>query len=235
MILHHRFISLAAVIGVSSAPLFGAVTLPTWFGEANTTSQIFRFTSDDLTPAPETSSNPYGSASGVVDVGQFGNGWENPADVPISNPGHDVDGSWDFGMGSDGSLTFSIPVAPADAGIGQSYRIDLMIYAHVFVSLTEVPLPSVLGLASGDIELENQGVLSTFGQTGATWQYRTWTATIEDYTSGAITMALTAPSGDVSAVDRVEIYTRYTLVPEPTVPMLAVIPLAAWCLRRRRR
>lgn len=230
----HLPVLLIATLGLSAGSLFGAVTLPSWNGQPNTTSQVFQFTTGSTTPGPNSSSNPYGTATGVVDQGAVGNGWEDP-NTQFSNPGHDGDGSWDVGLGSDGSLSFNVPVAPGMLAPGQSYRIDIMIFAHVFVSLAQPPVPSVDGLAPGDLVLQNQGVLSTYGMTGATWQYRTWTGTLEDYTSGAITVALTPPNGAVSAIDRVEIYTQYTLVPEPTAPLLTLIPLAAWCLRRRRR
>lgn len=227
--------TLAALIGSSTAS-FAAVTLPSWYGGPNTTSQLFMFTSDDLTPAPETSSNPYGTASGVVELGFFGNGWENPA-APISNAGHDDDGAWDVGPGFNGSpdgfLSFSVPVAPGGLGPGETYRIDIMVYAVAYQDLQKIPVISILGLGSGDIVLENQGTLSTQAPAGS-WQYRTWTGTLEDFTGGSIQVTLAPPTGQISVLDRVEIYTQFTIVPEPSVPLLVLLPGLAWCIRRRR-
>jgi hypothetical protein len=45
---------------------------------------------------------------------------------------------------------------------------------------------------------------------------------------------LTPPTGDVSVIDRVEIYTRFVAIPEPSVALLAVASVLALGFRRRR-
>ena len=215
------------------SPGFGAVILPTWFGEPNTTSQVFLFNTASTTPSPNTSANPYGTTSAAVDVGFFGNGWENPADLPISNPGFNGDGAWDIGAGSDGSITFQVPVAPSAPLPGQSYRLDILIYVIAYKDLQEFPLPSVLGLAPGDLVLTGSNVLSTRPPAG-TWRELTWEAVKSGHGDNAITVALTPPTGDVSVIDRVEIYTRYEAVPEPSVALLTLLSGLALCSRRRR-
>jgi hypothetical protein len=215
-------------------PAFGAVTLPTWFGDPNTTSQVFLFNTASTTPTPNTSANPYGTTSATVDVGFFGNGWENPADLPISNPGFNGDGAWDIGAGNDGSITFQVPVAPSAPLPGQSYRLDIMIYVIAYKDLQELPEASVLGLAPGDLVLTASNVLSTRPPAG-TWRELTWQAVKNGHDSGSLTVALTPPTGDVSVIDRVEIYTRYEAIPEPSVALLAVASALALGSRRRRR
>lgn len=234
MVTGNKFRIAAALMGMAFLSTgFGAVTLPTWFGEPNTTSQVFLFNTASTTPSPNNSANPYGTTSATVDVGFFGNGWENPADLPISNPGFNGDGAWDIGAGNDGSITFEVPVAPAAPGPGQSYRLDIMIYVIAYKDLQELPLPSVLGLAPGDLVLTGSNVLSTRPPAG-TWRELTWEAVKSGHGGSAITVALTPPTGDVSVIDRVEIYTRYEVVPEPSVALLAVISGLALCSRRRR-
>jgi hypothetical protein len=214
-------------------PGFGAVVLPVWFGDPNTTSQVFLFDTPSLTPAPNVSGNPYGTTSASVDVGFFGNGWENPADLPISNPGFDGDGAWDVGAGNDGSITFQVPVAPSDPGPGMSYRLDIMIYVIAYRDLQELPEASVLGLAPGDLLLTSSNILSTRPPAGS-WRELTWQGLKEDHATDSITIALTPPTGDVSVIDRVEIYTRYEVVPEPSTAVLSLLAAWAFCLRRRR-
>ncbi|WP_367871458.1 hypothetical protein [Luteolibacter sp. Populi] len=124
-------------------------------------------------------------------------------------------------------------MTPGGLGPGQTYRIDLMVYAVVFRAAQVVPALQVLGVGPGDIHLDNQGVLSTLSG-GGTWEYRTWSTTIQDATNSSISMTLAPPGTGVSVIDRVEIYTRYTVVPEPSVPLLVLLPGLAWCLRRRR-
>lgn len=224
----------AAFLGLGLiTPGFGAVVLPTWFGEPNTTSQVFLFNSSDLTPAPNVSANPYGTTSASVDVGFFGNGWENPADLPISNPGFDGDGAWDVGAGNDGSITFEVPVAPSVPGLGMSYRLDILIYVVAYKDLQELPVPSILGLAPGDLDLVSSNILSTRPPAGS-WRELTWEAVKNGHTSDSITIALTPPTGDVSVIDRVEIYTRFVAVPEPSSFALSLLAALAFCTRRRR-
>jgi hypothetical protein len=214
-------------------PTFGAVTLPSWFGQPNTTSQVFLFNTASTTSTPNTSANPYGTTSATVDVGFFGNGWENPADLPISNPGFNGDGAWDIGAGSDGSITFQVPVAPSIPLPGQSYRLDIMIYAIAYKDLQELPLASVFGLAPGDLLLTSSNVLSTRPPAG-TWRELTWQAVKNGHDSSSLTVALMPPTGDVSVIDRVEIYTRFVAIPEPSVALLAVASALALGYRRRR-
>lgn len=209
------------------------MVLPTWFGDPNTTSQVFLFNSSSLTPTPNVSANPYGSTSASVDVGFFGNGWENPADLPISNPGFDGDGAWDVGAGNDGSITFQVPVAPSAPDPGTSYRLDIMIYVIAYKDLQELPVPSVLGLAPGDLDLTSSNILSTRPPAGS-WRELTWQAVKNNHTTDSITMALTPPTGDVSVIDRVEIYTRFVAVPEPSSFALSLLAALAFCTRRRR-
>lgn len=209
------------------------MVLPSWFGDPNTTSQVFLFNSASTSPTPNSSGNPYGTTSASVDVGLFGNGWEDPANLPLSNPGHDGDGAWDVGAGNDGSITFEVPVAPGSPGLGQSYRLDILIYAVAYRDLQQLPLPSVLGLAPGDLVLTSNNVLSSRLPAG-TWRELTWLAEKQDHMTGAITVALTPPDGAVSVIDRVEIYTRFTVVPEPSSFLLSLVAALVFFSRRRR-
>lgn len=228
---------IVAALGFASAlPVSAAISLPTWAGDPNTTSQVFLFDSSDPTPDPNSSANPYGTASSSVTVGFFGNGWEDPSGA-FSNPGHEGDGAWDVGpaldLSTEGMITFDVPVAPGPAGAGSLYRIDLVFYAIAYKDLAKIPEFSVAGLSSGDIQLESSGILSTQPPAG-TWEDRTWSAVFEGYAGDTISMALTPPSGSVSSIDRVEILTRYTAIPEPSVTMLILGPMVMLGLRRRR-
>ncbi len=226
------FVVALFILGLSSGA-GAAVVLPSWFGAPNTTSQVFLFNTASTSPTPNSSVNPYGTTSASVDVGLFGNGWEDPASLPLSNPGHDGDGAWDIGAGTDGSITFEVPVAPGSPGAGLSYRLDIMIYAVAYRDLQQLPLPSVLGLAPGDLVLTSNNVLSSRLPAG-TWRELTWQAQKQDHMTGAITVALTPPNGAVSVIDRVEIYTRFTVVPEPSSFLLSLVAGLVFCCRRRR-
>lgn len=232
-----KVLSVVAVLGLGGVlPVSGAISLPTWAGDPNTTSQTFLFDSSDLTPAPNNSTNPYGTASASVTVGLFGNGWEDPVGA-FSNPGHEGDGAWDVGpaldLSTQGIITFDVPVAPGPPGGGTLYRIDLVFYAIAYKDLAKIPEFSVAGLSSGDIQLESSGILSTQAPAG-TWEERTWSAVFEAYSGDTISMALTPPEGAVSVVDRVDILTRYTAIPEPSVSALLLGPLVMWGFLRRR-
>lgn len=230
----NRFrLSVAVLVFCLHLPATAAVVLPSWHGAPNTTSQVFLFNTASTSPAPNASGNPYGTTSASVDVGFFGNGWENPADLPLSNPGHDGDGAWDVGAGSDGSITFQVPVAPGSPGPGLSYRLDIMIYAIAYRDLQQLPVASVVGLAPGDLVLTSSNILSTRLPAG-TWRELTWQGVKENHGTGAITVALTPPSGAVSVIDRVEIYTRFTVVPEPSSFLLSLVAAVVFCSRRRR-
>jgi MYXO-CTERM domain-containing protein len=214
-------------------PAHAAVTLPSWHGEPNSTSQVFLFNTASLSPAANSSANPHGTATAQVDIGFFGNGWENPVDLPISNPGYDGDGAWDIGAGSDGSITFQVPVAAAPPLPGQFYVVDLLVYVVAFKDLQQLPVASVLGLAPGDVVLEDSSVLSSRPPAG-TWNELTWSAVLSGYSNSSITAVLMPPAGAVSVIDRVEIYTRVQVVPEPTTAGLAVLSAALLAGRRRR-
>jgi hypothetical protein len=167
----------------------------------------------------------------TITLGAFSDGWQNPAN-PIQLSGVLSDGAWDFG--SAGKISIQVPVIPAPISPGDVYRVEFLIYAVGYRNPTILPgldipgfIPSGLTLAEGTVAVD-----PIFP--GSSWDFRTWTGELNNVASGAITFNLTSPAGNSSVVDTYEVFTRYTLIPEPTGTCLLLMPFVGLILARRR-
>lgn len=224
-----------AVLGACffiALPVGAAVSLPTWHGEANTTSQVFLFDSAILTPGPNHASNPFGEATATVGKGAFGNGWESPG-APFGNPGHDGDGAWDIG-GAGGMIQITVPIAPAGSP-SEVGSLDVWIHLVAYQDLQKLPIVALDGAALSPID---SSIASTRPPSGR-WYELTLSAEVAGFSADTITLTFTPPStlqapNGISVIDRVEIYTRFTAVPEPSAVLFVLMGGTTAAFRRRR-
>ena len=206
----------------------GASVVPSWAGEPGATHYTYNFSTSDSTPAPDIAQSAFGAPVLTVNTGIASSGWQNPAEE-FTSPGVDGDGAWDLGNG--GVISFSLPVAAAAASLGTTYRIDFVVYAVSFIVPNSLPTLSAVGLAPQDQVISNATVKDA--PPLSRWDSRTWTGYYQGVTSNSVTFNITAPTNG-STIDTFEVYTRLTVVPEPSSALLAMLAGAAGCLRRRR-
>lgn len=220
-----RILPLICCIGQATA----ASVVPSWAGEAGTTHHVYTFSSNTATPAADTAQSTFASPTLTVLPGGAATGWQDPNEE-FTSPGVDSDGAWDLGNG--GSISFSLPVAAAAAAVGTTYRIDFVIYMVGLVTPNVLPTLSAVNLAPQDLGIVDAQVQAPVAL--SRWDSRTWTGYYEGVTTRDITLNFTAPTNG-STVDTFEVYTRVTVVPEPSTSLLALAAGLAGCLRRRRR
>ena len=206
----------------------GAAVVPSWSGEAGTTHFTYQFSTGDSTPAPDIAQSGFSSPVLTVMPGFASSGWQDPG-AEFTSPGVENDGAWDLGNG--GVISISLPVAAAAASLGTTYRIDFVVYAVSFIVPNSLPAMSALGLSPQDEVIQD----STVEQAPplSRWDSRTWTGYYEGVASDTITFNITAPTNG-STIDSFEVYTRLTVVPEPSSAGLAMLAGFFGCLRRRR-
>lgn len=221
-----RILPLICCIGQATA----ASVVPSWAGEAGTTHHVYTFSSNTATPAADTAQSAFASPTLTVLPDAGGSGWQDPNEE-FTSPGVNSDGAWD--LASSGSISISLPVAAAAAAVGTTYRIDFVIYVVGLVTPNELPSLSTVGLSPQDLAITDANVQPPMPL--SRWDSRTWTGYYEGVSSSAITLQLLAPELSGSTVDTFEVYTRVTVVPEPSISMLALAAGLAGCLRRRRR
>ena len=202
-----------------------AAFVPPWDGDPLSTTQIHTFSTDSLTPVPETLANAYGTpATEIVVVEPSGTGWQDPALGGLSSTRVEGEGAWDVGVG--GSITITIPIAPAGDFTPKFLDIGIDV---VFLS----------SLASGpSLDLVEDTPLLLTGQDSLVeidgirfWSRTVWEASFENFTSDTLTVVLSAPDNNISVIDRVAIY---TVIPEPGAAALALLG-GLWLLAGRRR
>lgn len=209
-----------------------ATSLPSWYGEANTTHQGYIFASGSSTPTPDISQNPYAIPNAVVVLGEFSDDWQDPA-AQYDLSGVDHDGAWD--LGKAGYISVSFQIAPQSAVPGTTYRVDFEVYSVAYSGITALPSFESQGLTANNLTFTQNWVApDDQGFPGASWQGLRWTGNFTDQTSNTMNFLIKAPANNTSVVDTLEIFTRVTTVPEPSAFLLAFASVGAWVARRRR-
>jgi len=228
-------ISLLAVVTIFAGggiEIVGAATpLPAWYGQANTTREGYEFTNASLTPAATLLENANGTPAAVVSLGSFADGWQDPAN-PVQLSGVAQNGAWD--LGTAGAITVQCAVAANPPVAGTFYRIDFEVYVVAYKGITALPSLNTLGLAANDLTLTQTTVAVDPVFPGATWEGLKWTGYFDNVSTNTVSFAAQSPTNNTSIVDTYEVFTRATLVPEPSTILLFILPAAAWLLQRRR-
>lgn len=223
---------LTAALSIASAlSLQAATTLPLWYGQPGTTRQGYTFGTASTTPAASPLENAYGAVSSQITPGAFSDGWQNPLE-PVDLSGVNADGSWDLGMA--GKFTVTIPLAPSAPAPGFHYRVDFQVCAVGYLGITSLPNFSLTGVTPSGLSMTQAlvGVDPIFP--GASWTSRTWTGFFDTTSSSPLQFNITAPANNTSVIDTVEVFTRYTLIPEPDAPLLMLLA-GLWLVRGRSR
>lgn len=229
-------VTLALVLALALEPVASAATpLPTWYGEPGSTRQGFRFSTSSLTPVPEVSENPFGTAVSQVVLGGFAAGYQSSTDE-FATSGVDKDGAWDLGVA--GSFSLACRIASSAPAPGETYRVDFLIYAVYYLDspMIQPPVLDTLGLAAQDLAV----VSETVGHDGfRPYIGRTWTGYFSEVSTDGISVAARVPtvtSGikPTTVLDTFEVFTRVTVVPEPAVPLLAAFASMVLLARRKR-
>ncbi len=118
---------------------------PAWRGGAETTYQVWDFSTSAMVVAPEVSSNGYGSGTASVSLGFAASGyWTDYPPIPGGRTG-----VWDIGRGIDenssdiGRITLDVPVFDGTGGPG-SY-LDVWVQVFYYDDLTSTPIVDVVG------------------------------------------------------------------------------------------
>jgi hypothetical protein len=183
---------------------------PSWSGDSGTTHAGYQFTTNAVNPPPEGLVNPYGTPSATISVSEpLGAGWQDPS-FSFTISGVNADGAWD--LGPDGSIAITLPMAPENADPGLFYRVEFYVYAVAYEIPVQLPVISAPGLS-----LENISSNSVIVKQDTLGRYKgiTWTAEAEVLSGNTVTLLLAATSAG-ALIDSVDIYTRYTLLGEPT-------------------
>ena len=241
---NNQHASLALCIFVSLAPssTFAASTLPLWYNQADVlhTRQGHLFGTNDLTPTPDINSNANGTAQTIVNLGQFADGWQEPNTIQQSGVDVDPDpnnrtgdGAWDLGIA--GSIETGINFAPSTPQPGMFYDVEFQIYAVAFSSLQRLPEFEAVGLSSQDLSYSQETVEGPL-VLNATWEGMMWTGTFKNVDSSSLTIRFNVPTdvNSTSIIDSYEVFTRYTLVPEPSASAMLLGSLLVLISRRRR-
>lgn len=202
---------------------------PSWYPGAESTHQVFRFTTNaDPSPA-SLDVNPHGNPTADITLGRFAAGWQDPTvgfalagPVTPGAPGNPRDGAWELGI--SGTITTTIPFTSAPSFLDVQFHVTSV----YFQDLSQPPIFSTpgftpVGLAQTTVFIEDDGL-------GDGWFERTWSGTFIGVTASQIPFHLTsAPSG--SFIADYQIYTN--AVPEPS--LLGLASLAGLLALRRRR
>ena len=220
-----------AVVVLATGGVRASTPLPGWYGQPGTTRQGYWFDSSSLTPSANIMENPYQTPVASVSPGAFSDGWQDPMHT-IDLSGVLLDGAWDLGIA--GSITVVCQVAANPPAPGTHYRVDFEVYAVAYRGITALPSLDTLGLLANDLVLTQTLVAEDPEFPGASWQGRMWTGYFESLQTNTVSFAVKAPSNNTSVVDTYEVFTKVTLIPEPSLVMLSVVSALGWSLRRRR-
>lgn len=230
---------------ITLAPLsgFSAATLPAWYNAADATHTHLAhlFTTDDLTPAPDSNINSNGTPVTTVNLGGFNDGWQEPntidqsgADIDPGTPGRQTDGAWDLGVA--GSIQSEINIAPSAPLSGMFYEVKFQVYAIALDSLQRLPELEVVGHTAGDLTRSEVAVDGPTTLSGY-WKGITWTGTLQNVNTDQLTFSFNVPTDvdSTSIIDSYEIFTSYTVVPEPSTSMMLLGSALVLVSRRKRR
>lgn len=220
----------SVVLVCSASGLFAATPLPVWNGQPGSTRQGYEFTSGDTTPDASPLINSFGSVSAVVTTGSFSDGWQDPGE-PIDLSGANVDGAWDLGVA--GTISASVPVIPSSPAPGFYYRVDFHVNVVAYRGITSLPSFTNSGFTAMGLTMTTGTVAVDPLFPGASWDYRSWTGYFDTVSPAAVQFGVAAPANNSSVVDSFEVFTRYTLIPEPGSCTLIGIGLLLGSRRRR--
>jgi len=227
-----RMFPVAAVFVAGGLSVVSAATpLPVWYGEANTTRQGYFFASNSTTPSADILENPYLAPMTTITLGSFSDGWQDPAS-PYDLTGVESDGAWDLGIA--GNINVSCTVGAAPPPPGAYYRVDFQVYVVAYRGITALPLFNSPGFTPFDLVRTQSTVAPDPEFPGATWEGLKWTGYFDNVTTNNIGFSIRAPSNNVSVIDNMEVFTKLTLIPEPSTMLLFVLSTFGWAIRRRR-
>ena len=192
------------------------VVVPGWRGTAGTTYEQWGFDTDANPTPPEVINNPYGGATAIVVVGQYGSGWLDQ----LSGLGSKT-GFWD--LGSSGTITLNIANSP----IIDAYK-DIWLQVTYFRDITQAPEVDI----PGAVRLGGETRLVEHVDTGGDWLLDQSRWRIEPNPSSE-TIVITSDVLWGALVNQVVVDTRCAAVPEPASLTALLLGCGAVLLRRR--
>lgn len=186
---------------------------PEWAGEDDTTSQRYIFTTDNPMAMAEEFDNEYGNPALQVTVDSetapgFGSGWQDPDDDGVTR--EDSGGAWE--LGPNGDITVSVPFAD-ELSEGFSYDVDFFVNIVYATGFYGPPSP---GIESHTPDSETVSVQPGFDTAGpVSWDLMVWEGTLTDVQTNTLSFVADSTGEFGSLVDTYEVYTDFTLVPEP--------------------
>ncbi len=208
-------VRLLAVVMLPAGGLraYDGVTPPEWAADAAAVHVVYLFADDRTNAQPDICVAPFGTPSAVVNVGEYGSGWQDPESDPPGSSGEPGSGAWDLGKGPSGRILIDLPVAAADPTTAYgSYRVALKVNVVGLISLPQLPSLAVPGR---EMEALTQEDTPAFGSGIYEWRNRTWTATVGGVETNVLRLAITADASRGSLVDTVEIYALACFTPGP--------------------
>ncbi len=226
------FRTAALLIAGGGGALHATLSPPSWYGEPGTTRQEFYFDTDSQSASANVLENPCGDSIVTVTLGPYSTGWQDP-DNEFDFNRSGGDGAWDLGMG--GYLSVDVPFAASPAGGGDWYRVDFHVEAVAYDAGAFAVLPGFHGEGHTARDLAVSKVLVEDVPPLASWEGLTWTGYYDHVTSNEVGFRVQAPANNVSVVDNLEVFTRFTIVPEPSSATLLVVILTMGAAQQRRR
>lgn len=211
--------------------LSAATPLPPWYGQPNSTRQGYYFDTNSQSPAANVLENPHGTPGATIVLGNFSDGYQDPGNS-IDLNGVNNDGAWDLGI--SGTITVQLNGAPAPPPPGSYYRFYFEVYVVSYQGITALPLFEAVGLTPVDPVRQQSLVAPDPLFPSATWEGITWTGYFDNVLTNDLTFRIKAPSNNTSVVDSLEVFTHYTLVPEPSATLFVLGATIGWASRRRR-
>jgi hypothetical protein len=204
-------LAVLCLVGAAQA----AINIPSWQGQPGSTYQEWRF-GDETTPvSPDVISNPFGSASATVTVGDFGSGWLNQLPGMGTQTGY-----WDMG-GANGSIVLDIANQPQAAATK-----EIWVQTVSFVDISQLPIVDVPGATL----LDTQDQVFEHVPTGGNWMLTLTKWQIQPSVSSEQIVITSDPMWG-AVIDRVIVDTVAT--PEPISLSLLLVSGVGLLLRRR--
>jgi hypothetical protein len=213
----------AMMLALCAGPASAITLVPPWDGEPLTTYANYTFTTNSRTAPPEAYTNPHGVPALLVEDEQFfGTGWQDPnGEFQLTRvPG---EGAWD--LGQHGKMSITVPIVAT----GDLTPKELVVFMNLIWYSGPVSTPTFTVENHVPISQSSQSEIVQFDGAGQ-WRRTVWEATFTGYLPDSITLVLQAPWNG-SVIDSVALY---TLIPEPSAALLAVVSCFGICLRRRR-
>lgn len=230
-----RYSVLTAVLTLGfmqvGSALASDINPPSWRGQPASTFQDWQFDTSANPAVPDSTSNPYGTASASIVTGATSTGWQY--DLGYGS----IRGYWDLGsqvfdvdqgqwLGQDGRIDVSVPNVPgAPAGSSKLVRIQVTYMAPFDAGVPDITMAGATKTGSGSQLIE------TVAPFGDKW-WSSWTdfsiAPCPD--SESITISAVPQQGLL--VDQITVDTLALNTPEPAT--LSGLALALAVLVRRR-